>query len=267
MGMLDGRRALIIGAGSGIGAACARRFAQEGAQVVCADLNAARAQATAAGIVAAGGRAHAAGAVDIADAHQVRACTDAAAAMLGGLDTAVNTPFGRLSLAIEGLSPAQWRHEWEVLASGTLYTFQAALAHLRAAGGGVLLSTTASLFGDYGAFTHPALFPAYSAAKAGQEMLIKVMATLHAREGIRVCGVQPGFTRTEGAVAGLEGFGIPFDQFEGRAGAGMPLGVGDADAVADGFVFLASDYAAYINGYTLAVDGGSYASRFGRMLA
>lgn len=267
MGMLDGKRALVIGAGSGIGAACARRFAAEGARVVCADLRADTAAATAQAIVAAGGAAHAAEAVDISDPDAVAGCTDAAAWQLGGLDIAVNTPFGSLSLALDGLSPAQWRREWEVLASGTLYTFQAALPHLRAAGGGVLLSTTASLFGDYGAFTHPALFPAYSAAKAAQEMLIKVMATLHSRENIRVCGVQPGFTRTEGAIAGLEGFGIPLEAFEAQAGAGMPMGVGDPDAVADGFVFLASDYASYINGYTLAVDGGSYASRFGRMLA
>jgi NAD(P)-dependent dehydrogenase (short-subunit alcohol dehydrogenase family) len=268
MALLSGKRALIIGAGSGIGAACARRFAAEGARVVCADLRADAAAATARQIRQTGAEAHAGAArVDIADPEAVAACTDAAAWDLGGLDVAVNTPFGSLSLQLDGLAAAQWRREWEVLASGTLYTFQAALPHLRAAGGGVLLSTTASLFGDYGAFTHPALFPAYSAAKAAQEMLIKVMATLHSREGIRVCGVQPGFTRTQGAIAGLQGFGVAFEDFEAQAGAGMPMGVGDPDAVAEGFVFLASDYASYINGYTLAVDGGSYAGRFGRMLA
>lgn len=267
MTMLQGKRALVIGAASGIGAACARAFAAEGAIVACADLDAPGAAATARAILDANGQAHALPGVDIADLGQVRACTDTAAHVLGGLDIAVNTPFGKLSRTIEDLAPQQWRREWEVLASGTLHTFQCAIPHLRAAGGGVLLTTTASQFGDYGAYTHPAIFPAYGAAKAAQELLVRSTATLHSHEGIRVCGVQPGFTRTAGAVAGLQDFGIPFDQFEALGAEGMPMGVGDAGAVAEGFVFLASDYASYVNAITLQVDGGSYASHFGRMLA
>ncbi|MBF6567681.1 MAG: SDR family oxidoreductase [Candidatus Binataceae bacterium] len=261
MAILNGKRALVIGAGSGIGQATARLFHNEGARVACADLNRAAAQATAAELGAAPCFQ-----LDIADHQQVHRTVDSAAKALGGLDLMVSTPFGPVSFVIENLPPEQWQREFNVLASGTLYAFQAAIPWLRKAGGGVLLSATASLFGDYGAHTHPAIFPAYSAAKAAQEMIIKATAMLHSREGIRSCGVQPGFTRTEGAVRTLEENGIQVDQFEARIGEGMPMGMAMPEAVAEGFLFLASDYASYITGYTLLVDGGSYAGRFGRML-
>jgi meso-butanediol dehydrogenase/(S,S)-butanediol dehydrogenase/diacetyl reductase len=261
MHILNNKRTLVIGAGSGIGQATARLFHNEGARVVCADLDRAAAEATAAEL-----GESSCFQVDIADHQQVLRTVDGAAELLGGLDLMVSTPFGPVSFVIENLPSEQWQREFNVLASGTLYAFQAAIPWLRKAGGGVLLSATASLFGDYGAHTHPAIFPAYSAAKAAQEMIIKATAMLHSRDGIRACGVQPGFTRTQGAVRTLAENGIPIDEFEARIGDGMPMGIATPEAVAQGFLFLASDYASYINGYTLLVDGGSYAGRFGRML-
>lgn len=262
MGMLEGKRALVIGAASGIGASTARLFAADGAQLVCADLDAERgaqnAQALGAPFFA----------LDIAERAQVHSVVERAAEALGGLDIVVNTPFfARAHADILGMTEEQFRREWEVLAGGTLWTFQAAIPHLRAAGGGVLLTTSSGLFGDYGAYAHPAIIPAYGMAKGAQEILTKTAAMLHAREGIRVCAVQPGFTLTEGARTSMEMQGVTMEQFSELASAGMPLGTGDPDAVAEGFVFLASDYASYINGFTLLVDGGSYASHFGRMLA
>lgn len=262
MSMLTGRRALVIGAGAGIGAATARRFAADGAKVVCADLDEARVRET----------ATATGApfftLDIADRAAVHAVVDAAAQALGGLDVVVNTPFfARAHPDILGMTEAQFEREWGVLAGGTLWTFQAAIPHLRTAGGGVLLTTSSGIFGDYGAFAHPAVIPAYGMAKGAQEILTRTAALLHARDGIRVCAVQPGFTLTDGARASMEVQGVSVEQFTQLAGAGLPMGAGVPDAVAEGFAFLASDYAGYVTGYTLLVDGGSYASHFGRMLA
>lgn len=262
MGMLQGKRALVIGAASGIGAATARLFAADGARLVCADLDAARGQANAQAI---GAPFHA---LDIAERAQVHAVVDAAAQALGGLDIVVNTPFyARAHPDILGMTEAQFAREWGVLAAGTLWTFQAAIPHLRQAGGGVLLTTSSGLFGDYGAYAHPAIIPAYGMAKGAQEILTKTAAMLHSREGIRVCAVQPGFTLTDGARASMEMQGVSLEQFSELASAGMPLGTGAPEAVAEGFAFLASDYAPYVNGFTLLVDGGSYASHFGRMLA
>jgi NAD(P)-dependent dehydrogenase (short-subunit alcohol dehydrogenase family) len=262
MTLLQGKRTLVIGAGSGIGAAAARVFAAEGARMACADLDAARGRANADEI---GGAFFA---LDIADRTAVHATGNAAARALGGLDIVVNTPFhARAHPDILGLTQAQFALEWGVLAGGTLWTFQAAIPHLRAAGGGVLLTTSSGLFGDYGAYAHPAIIPAYGMAKGAQEILTKTAAMLHAREGIRVCAVQPGFTHTEGARATMDAQGVSVEQFGAVGAAGMPLGVGVPEAVAEGFVFLASSHASYINGFTLLVDGGSYAGHFGRMLA
>jgi len=264
--ILNGKRTLVIGAGSGIGQATAILFAQQGAQVVCADLNEVRALATVEQINVAGGTAWS-GVVDISVKAEVDAIMARAVELMGGVDVLVTTPFGNISMELENLPEAQWDFEHGVLAKGTLFGIQAAVPVMRAQQGGVILVATASIFGDYGAFTHPAVFPAYGAAKGAQEMLIRVCAGQFAQDGIRVCGVQPGFTLTEGSIAGLEDVGIPLDGFLAQGAAGMPMGPGQPEDVAEGFLFLASDYGSYINGYCLPVDGGSYAARFGRLLA
>ncbi len=262
MDLLAGKRALVIGAGSGIGAATAKLFAAQGAAVAVADINVAAAATTASAI----GAAPSFG-VDITDPEQVRRTVEAAAQTLGGLDIALNTPFVAAAHPdVVGLTPEQFRREWEVLVVGTLYTFQAAIPHLKAGGGGVLLTTSSALFGDYGAYAHPAIIPAYGAAKGAQEMLVKTTATLHARDGIRVCAVQPGFTLTPGAERSMALQGIDLATFTSVAAAGLPMGAAQPQQIAEGFLFLASDYASYITGFTLLVDGGSYASHFGRML-
>lgn len=261
MKLLSGKRAFIIGAASGIGAETAKLFAAEGATVAIADINESGLAATAAAI----GKPPTFR-VDITNAEQVRQVTDAAAKALGGLDIVLNTPFVDGHPDLLGLTEKQYRREFDVLGSGTLFTFQAAIPHLKAAGGGVLMTTSSALFGDYGAYAHPATIPAYGMAKGAQEILVKTTAKLHAKDGIRVCAVQPGFTLTPGADRCMELQGVDLDTFTALAAPGLPMGAAQPELIAEGFLFLASDYASYINGYTLMVDGGSYASRFGRML-
>jgi len=267
MNILSGKRALVIGAGSGIGAATARLFAAEGAAVAVADIDEAGLAATVAAIANTGNTTKPPSfRMDITDAAQVHATMDAAAKALGGLDIVLNTPFIDGHPDLLGLTEKQYRREFDVLGSGTLYTFQAAIPHLKAAGGGVLMTTSSALFGDYGAYAHPATIPAYGMAKGAQEILVKTTAKLHAKDGIRVCAVQPGFTLTKGAERCMELQGVDLDTFSAVAAASLPMGPAEPELIAEGFLFLASDYASYINGYTLMVDGGSYASRFGRML-
>lgn len=261
MNILAGKRVLVIGAGSGIGAATAKLFAAQGASLALADIDAAGLAATVADIGPVPDFR-----VDITDPVQVRATVDAAAQALGRLDIVLNTPFIAGHPDLLGLTPQQFRREWEVLAGGTLYTFQAAVPHLKTAGGGVLLTTSAALFGDYGAYAHPAVIPAYGAAKGAQEMLVKTTAMLHARDGIRVCAVQPGFTLTPGAERTMALQGVDLATFTRVAAAGLPMGAARPEQIAEGFLFLASDYASYITAFTLLVDGGSYASHYGRML-
>lgn len=259
---LETKRVLVIGAASGIGEATARLFTVNGARLVCADLDVALGEKSAERIGASFFG------LDIADRTQVHTVVNKAAEILGGLDIVINTPFySRSHPNIVDMTEDQFRREWSVLAGGTLWTFQAAIPHLRKAGGGVLLTTSSAMFGDYGAFAHPAVVPAYGMSKGAQEILTKTTAMIHAHEGIRVCAVQPGFTLTNGAEAALKMQGISAEQFSQLAEPGLPMGAGTPEAVAEGFAFLASDYASYITGFTLLVDGGSYAGHFGRMMA
>lgn len=262
--MLAGKRAFVIGAGSGIGQATAVLFAEQGARVCCADLFAEKAARTVARIAADGGDAYAE-TVDITRSEQVKDAFRRCSQKLGGIDIAVSTPYGPISMDLMSVTDEQWRAETDVLAKGTLSVIQASVEAM-ANRGGVVLVATACIFGDYGGFTHPAIFPVYSAAKAAQEALIRVAATLHSKDGIRFVGVEPGFTVTEGAVKTLEDHGMPLEHFLRATSFGMPMGPAQPEDLAEGFLFLASDYASYINGYCLPVDGGSYASRFGRLL-
>ena len=106
----------------------------------------------------------------------------------------------------------------------------------------------------------------YAAAKAAILGFTRHLAREVARDGIRVCAVQPGFTLTPGAERSMAVQGIDLDTFTAMAAAGLPMGAGQPAQIAEGFLFLASDYASYITAFTLLVDGGSYASHFGRML-
>lgn len=266
MALLDERRALIIGGASGIGQETARLFAREGARVVIGDIDDEAGQPTAAELSSAGHPAsyvH----VDVTDKSAVEAAVQAAVAFLGGLDIVVITPFVNTAPDVLSLTPEDWHREIDVLATGTLYAFQAAIPVMRGQGGGVLLATSSAHFGDYGAMTHAAVIPAYGSGKAAVELLVRSTARLHAADGIRVNAVQPGFTITRGVVERfLPAAGMDVATISAAMAPGMPMGPGQPDEVAEGFLFLASDYASYITGYSLPVDGGSLTAAFGKLL-
>lgn len=267
MGLLDGKRALVIGAGSGIGKETAALFAAEGASVVAGDIDEETAARTADRIRSGGGRAETVK-VDVTDREQVRAAVSRCAGELGGVDVLVVTPFVNTAFDLLSLSAEDWHRELDVLATGTLFAFQECIPVMREQGGGVLLATSSAHFGDYGAMTHPSIIPAYGSGKAAVELLVRTTARLHSREGIRVNAVQPGFTITEGVLERfLPAAGIDLDTMMAALGTeGMPMGPGKPEDVAEGFLFLASDYASYITGYSLPVDGGSLISAFGKLL-
>lgn len=266
MALLESRRALIIGSASGIGQETARLFAREGARVVLGDIDDKAGQETAIELSDAGHQAsyiH----VDITDKSAVEAAVSATVNRLGGLDVLVVTPFVNTAFDIMSLTAEDWHREIDVLATGTLFAFQAAIPVMRTQGGGVLLTTSSAHFGDYGAMTHPSVIPAYGSGKAAVELLVRTTARLHAVDGIRVNAVQPGFTVTRGVLERfLPSAGIDLSAISGAMAPGMPMGPGQPEEVAEGFLFLASDYASYITGYSLPVDGGSLTGAFGKLL-
>ncbi|HEY8597675.1 MAG TPA: SDR family NAD(P)-dependent oxidoreductase [Thermomicrobiales bacterium] len=249
-GRLSGKRAIITGAGSGIGRAVALHFAQQGAKVGLIDIDAGSIDATSAAVAASGGESLALVA-DVTDERQVEGAMAKAVAAWGGLDLVVANAavqlFGRDDRA-DRLDPAIWRRTIEINLTGTFLTCKYGIAALLAGGGGSVVCTASptSLYG-----VAPG-FDAYSASKAGVLGLVRVMANDYARERVRVNAVIPGFTATPLVETILTN-----ETEAGRLVGTIPLGrPGRAEEVAAVIGFLSSDEASYVTGAAWAVDGG-----------
>ena len=237
---------VVFGGAGGIGAETAARLASGGARVVIADLNAAQAQAKAAGIVAEGGRAIGVG-CDITNPALCESAAQAAIDEFGQLDGAVNCagiskPHDSISL------PAvDWARMVDVQLNGAFYAAQACAKHMWATGGAMVFITSTNA---------EAAFPrraAYCSAKAGVAMLTKVLAVEWAEKGIRVNAVGPAYVATEMTQRNIAAGNINETQIKARIPLGRLAQPGD---VADAVAFLLSDQAAFITGHSLYVDGG-----------
>ncbi len=241
MGLLDGQRAIVTGGGSGIGRGTCRRMAEEGAGVAVVDIDRESAEAVAAEI---GGVAFG---VDVGDPDAVQATVDAAAAALGGLSIIYNNAGTSAFDRMHELDPAEWERVLRVNLTGVWAGIRAAVPHIRAAGGGSIVST-ASISG-----TRPAAGEGpYSASKAAVAALT-ASAALEYGPAIRVNAVSPGMIRT---TMTAPWFQYMPDQEE-RFVKGTPVGrVGEPEDVADVVVFLCSDLARFVTGQNIVVDGG-----------
>ncbi|TGD96761.1 SDR family NAD(P)-dependent oxidoreductase [Methylobacterium nonmethylotrophicum] len=239
---LAGKIALVTGSARGIGFAVATAFAREGAKVVIADLDGAGAAEAAAGI----GPAAMPLSVDVADPASVAAMMERILAAHGRVDILVNnagiganTPFLETSLA-------DWNRIIGVNLTGAFMVAQACAREMVRVGGGKIVNI-GSLSGQRGGNGRAA----YGAAKAGLELLTKVMAVELAQANINVNTIAPGAIETEIAKAMHDRATraayhrlIPMSRY------------GTPEEIADAAVFLCSDEAGYIHGHTLNVDGG-----------
>ena len=243
---LKGKKAIITGAATGIGLETARRFAEEGAQVVLSDIDSA-------GVAAAAGEITSAIAIaaDVTDQEQVDTLIAGAIEGLGGLDIFVNNAGIPMLGGVESLAEADWDREMDVNLKSIYRTGRAVWPHFKAQGGGVILNT-ASIAGLRGSAGQAS----YGAAKAGVINLTRCMAIDGAQVPIRVNCICPGFIETPMVLAYLEGQDDPVAS-RAEVDALHPLGgIGRPGDIAAGFVYLASDEASWITGTALTIDGG-----------
>jgi len=237
---LDGKVALVTGAASGIGGACARRFAEEGATVVGIDLQ---------------------GADHRADVRDEAGVQDAVAAVVGehgGIDILVNAAGVAGGGPVHLLDKEEWDRVIDVNLTGTFLVSKAVLAQSMFERQGGSIIHLASIEGLWGGD----VLSAYNASKGGVVLLTKQMAIDYGRLGIRVNCLCPGFIETPMTeMVRTDGM----ETYRDRIGAQHMLGRwGRADEVAAAAAFLASDDASFITGHALAVDGGFTAGvRFG----
>jgi NAD(P)-dependent dehydrogenase (short-subunit alcohol dehydrogenase family) len=242
----DNRIALITGAGSGIGQAMAVAFAKAGARVVVCDIDAGRAERTAAEI----GPAALAVAADISDEASVTALTQAAITAYGRIDILCNNAGIMDTMALPAdISVAQWERVLRVNLTGTFLVTHAVLPYMLTQGGGAIVNT-ASEAGIRGG----AAGAAYTASKHGVVGLTRSIAWAYAKDGIRCNAILPGPTMTSIAESASS-----FDP-AGAARLGPVLALGERIAqpeqMADVAVFLASDAASFVNGALVPVDSG-----------
>lgn len=248
MGRLEGKVAVITGAGSGMGRATARLFAAEGAKLVLADVNVAGGEETATSVRAAGGEAFFQR-TDVSDEREVRALLERALAAHGWLDVLFN------NAGIEGPSARLTEQSLEefqrviaVNLTGVFLGMKYALPVMARQNGGSIISTAsvAGLVGWHGA-------AAYSASKAAVVNLTRTAALENARYNVRVNCICPGVINTAMVERITGGTEAALERLKRMQP--MPR-VGEAEDVARMALFLASDESSFVTGAAMVVDGG-----------
>jgi len=274
-GLLDSQVGIVTGGGTGIGFGIAELLASLGMHVVVASRRAEHVEPAAERLRAAGGKASAA-TLDVRDPERARVVIADVARQYGRLDLLVNNAAGNFYAPSETMSPNAWRSVIEIDLFGTFFCSQAALPHMRASGGGSIVSISMTLhYRGWPQMAHA------TAAKGGIDALTRTLALEWAADRVRVNAVAPGPVPTEGV---LKAFTRPSasgpDLFAGQTVTGdeaseritrdaiaeraraMPLARwGTPRDIANAVVFLASPAASWVTGAILVVDGGEWLAR------
>ena len=250
MGRLDGRVAMVTGAGRGIGEATARRFAREGARVCLTDVGAEGVSSTARQLVDEGMDAFAAK-VDVTSRTDVENAVGETVDRYGRLDILVNNAGVTKDSLIYKMTDEDWRAVMNVHLTGTFFCSRAAQRGMveRNYGRIINVSSTSAL-GNRGQAN-------YAAAKAGIQGFTKTLAVELGRYGITANAVAPGFIETEMTKETAARLGVDFDDFVAQRVKDIPVGrSGWPEDVAAAILYFASEEASFVSGQVLYVAGG-----------
>ncbi|ARF50201.1 SDR family NAD(P)-dependent oxidoreductase [Pantoea stewartii] len=247
MSRFTGKIVVVTGAGSGIGAASAKRFAEEGASVVLVGRTRDKLEKVAAQL---SGQDHMVADCDVAEADQVQALASRVEEKYGCVDVLVNNAGIIVQGRIHEIELADWKKLMSVDLDGVFHCvhyFMPAL--LKTRGNVVNISSVSGLGGDWG-------MSVYNAAKGAITNFTRSLAMDYGTDGVRVNAICPGFTFTD-LTEGVKNDQALLERFYDR----IPLRrAGEPEDIADAIAFIASDDARYITGANLPVDGGLTAS-------
>lgn len=239
---LEGRVCLVTGGAQGIGAACVRRFAREGALVVVADIDDQRGAAVAAEVD--GRFLH----CDVGEGSEVTATVESVVTEFGRIDVLVNNAGIARTADLLDVTEEDFDAVLRVNLKGAFLMAQAVARHMVAAGRGSIVN----LSSVNGTFTIPTI-ASYNISKGGMNQLTRVFALALADKGVRVNAVAPGTIATQMAAASV----LVDEAARRRVLSRTPMKrFGEPSEVADVVAFLASDAASYMTGEIVVIDGG-----------
>lgn len=249
-GRVAGLVAIVTGAGSGIGEASAIRLAEEGATVICADINESNAKATAETIVAVGGRAVPA-LIDISDSDACTALVNKVAADFGSIDILVNNAGVNLPGVFHEVTNETIDRTLNVNVKGAMYLTRAAIPFMLKTGKGSIVNMSSV----NGLVSEPYL-SVYSASKGAVVMFTRGIALDYAKQGIRCNAICPGWVDTPINYAHakmLGGLAHVYETIDSFQPIGRP---GTPREIANLVLFLASDESSFMTGSIVSADGG-----------
>ena len=248
MAALEGKTAIVTAAGGGIAGAIARRFAAEGAAVMCVDINGETAATTAGDIEAAGGRASP-GLCDVSKEDRVRALMAETIDTFGRIDIVVNAAaFSEPTHTVVTMPLEIWQQVLDVNITGMFLMSKYAIPEMQKTGGGCFVNIAST----FGSIAWPGR-PAYMATKAAVKQLTRSVALDFAGDNIRANSISPGAVETDRLLARTPTMDIVREKMVPL----HPIGrLGQPADIANAALFLASDQASFMTGADMFVDGG-----------
>jgi NAD(P)-dependent dehydrogenase (short-subunit alcohol dehydrogenase family) len=251
--MFNGKVVVITGAGRGLGFGIARRFGEEGAHVVIAELDPGSG-ADAAATLRDEGISASFEPLDVRQPEQSLALVKRVVQQYGYIDVWVNNAGIAHKAPAESISIQAWDDSISVMLSGVFYCSQAVGRHMLTQGSGVIVNIA-----SVGSMQHIEERVAYSVPKAGIIMLTQALGIEWSQRGVRVVGVAPGVVMTEMVQKGIDEGTASIEAYQRRT----PMRrLGMVEEIAEAVLFLASDQASYIVGEVMRVDGGWAAYQF-----